>query len=274
MERGIKLTNVSKAFCVDQKTVPVFRNLNLMLALSHTTAIVGPSGCGKSTLLNMISQLSRPDAGSIEFQDGQGTARIGYMLQDPILLPWRTLAENAGLGAEVVRRRSHINGERLDEYFSKFGLPKEAYPAQASGGMNQRAALIRTLLIEPAVLLLDEPFSNLDFDIKLKVQRTLLEYKLDYHATVILVTHDIEDAIALSDTIIVMSDKPAVVKVALSVDLGLRRKDPVDARTSPRFGAYFAEVWEHIKAAGRPAPRQRGGGPQSGVMENSRPLLD
>ncbi len=209
-------------------------------------SIVGPTGCGKTTLLNLLVNLEIPSSGTILINPPK---LIGYMMQESALLPWRTLAENALLGTEVVFGKHKRMNSRSDHYFAAFELEqhKNNYPNTSSAGMRQRVALIRTLLIDPSIVLLDEPFSNLDFDIKLKIQRHLIKYHHESKATMIIVTHDIEDAIALSDRVMVFSDKPAKVKIEIPIDLGLAKRDPVEARKAPKFRDYFAQIWEELK---------------------------
>ena len=170
-------------------------------------------------------------------------------MQDNLLLPWRTLTENALLGEEIINGKRLETNILLDHYFQAFELEqfKESYPHASSGGMRQRVALIRTLLVNPSLLLLDEPFSNLDFDIKLKIQRFLLNYQEQNGTTILLVTHDIEDAIGLSDRVIVLSDKPATIKAEIPIDLDIAMRDPVEARKSPKFREYFIQIWDELK---------------------------
>jgi len=167
------------------------------------------------------------------------------MLQDDLLLPWRTLKENVELGLEVLHKSSDLT----DRYIADFGLKgyEHYYPHELSGGMKQRAALIRTLLTEPDILLLDEPFSSLDFDIKLRIQKIILDYQKRTGCLIILVTHDIEDAIALSDEIIILTEKPTTIKKVIKIDSGLRKKDPIEARKSPQFSEYFKQIWSELK---------------------------
>ncbi len=223
----------------------VIDDLSLSIDEGRLIAILGPSGCGKSTLLNVLSGLEKPDSGTVQNMTG---GRVGYMLQDPLLLPWRTLEQNALLGLEVLDRRGAPTPSPARELLDNFGLlsASDTYPATASGGMKQRVALIRTLLLLPSVLLLDEPFANLDFDIKLRIQRFLLSHQRATGMTIIMVTHDIDDAVAMSDEVIILTGKPARVKTSVPISFGLDPRDPVEARKSPRFATYFASVWSEI----------------------------
>jgi len=224
----------------------VLSGISVSITNHAITSMVGPSGCGKSTLLNLMAGLDVPDSGTIDIESGE---RLGYMMQDTLLLPWRTLFQNAALGAEVLKRKLLRGSEDLTTYFRAFDLvgAESIYPDAASGGMKQRIALIRTLAIEPSILLLDEPFSSLDFDVKLKIQKFLLDYHRKNRTAIFLVTHDIEDAIALSDEVIVLSSKPATVKARIPIDIGLGKRDPIEARKSPRFTEYFTSIWDEIK---------------------------
>jgi NitT/TauT family transport system ATP-binding protein len=239
---NIKINNITKSF----GNQSIFYKLSFVVNIHEIVTIVGPSGSGKTTLLNIISKIEKPDDGNIIYSLG---SKIGFMMQEPPLLPWRNLEENAVLGIEVAKITNHDTKKYLSYYFDIFDLEdyKRSYPGASSGGMKQRVALIRTLLLNPDILLLDEPFSNLDFDIKLKIQRYLLEYQRQQGTTIILVTHDIEDAIALSDRVIVFSDKPTSIKADIPIDLRLPQRDPVEARKSHRFRDYFVRIWDELK---------------------------
>jgi NitT/TauT family transport system ATP-binding protein len=244
----IQIQNLCKTFNKNGTLVTVFQNFSVVYHRSELTTLVGPSGCGKTTLLNIIAGLETPDNGQITKPD-RIAQRLGYMMQDPLLLPWRSLEENAMLGAEVLNAKSEKYNVTLDNYFSSFDLSTQKinYPDTSSGGMRQRVALIRTLIPQPTLLLLDEPFSNLDFDIKLKIQKQLIHYQQENNATIILVTHDIEDAIALSNRVIVLSERPAVIKTDIAIDLGTGKRDPVVARKSIKFREYFIQIWDELK---------------------------
>jgi NitT/TauT family transport system ATP-binding protein len=204
--------------------------------------IIGPSGGGKTTFLNLISRLLENKNGIIKIDKDK---QIGYMFQEDILLPWRSLIENIELGIDVLNLVSH----ELYYYIDAFDLNgyENYYPHELSGGMKQRAALIRTLLPNPDILLLDEPFSNLDFDIKLRIQKYILDYQRKTKCLIILVTHDIEDAIALSDKVIIFTEKPTKIKKVIDIDNSMKEKDPIEARKSPEFSKYFKEIWNELK---------------------------
>jgi NitT/TauT family transport system ATP-binding protein len=229
----IFIKNANKGFGDSQ----VILDVCIDVPTGSICAIVGPSGCGKSTLLNIACGLETLDSGDVEIATD---SKPGYMLQDPLLLPWRNIEENSTLGMEVAKGEKP-SSEVLKTYFDAVELwhDRSKYPSMVSGGMKQRVALVRTLLLCPRVLLLDEPFSSLDFDIKLKVQKFLLEYHRQNDTTILWVTHDIEDAIALSDQIIVLSAKPALVKARLDIDFEIPERNPIEARKSIRFLKYL-----------------------------------
>ncbi|NER29691.1 MAG: ABC transporter ATP-binding protein [Symploca sp. SIO1C4] len=238
----MRIYNISKSY----NTLKVISNISLYVEEGEIVSVVGPSGCGKTTLLNLIAKLDEPDTGNILLSE---TDRIGYMMQEDLLFPWRTLEENALLGTEVIIPGSYNTREQLDRLFEAFDLAsfKGNYPNTASGGMKQRVALIRTLLIRPSLLLMDEPFSNLDFDIKLRIQKQLIRYQQQNKMSILLVTHDIEDAISLSHRIIVLSAKPATIKVEIPIDVNATRQDPIEARKSHHFREYFTQIWDELK---------------------------
>jgi NitT/TauT family transport system ATP-binding protein len=234
--------NISKNF----GQLNIFSKLEISFDIGKIYSIVGQTGCGKTTLLNIISGIEKPTTGEVRIS---AKSNLGYLLQENIMLPWRTLQENISLSLEVQQKINNPKTTTIPEYIIRFGLSgfEEYYPDSLSGGMKQRAGLIRCLITEPDVLLLDEPFSNLDFDIKLKIQKEILAYQKRTNATIIMVTHDIEDAIALSDEVIVLTGKPASVKNKMNIGLDLVDKDPVLARKSEKFPSYFAKIWDELK---------------------------
>jgi len=211
--------------------------------MNNIFTIIGPSGSGKTTILNIISGVLKNKSAEIKFENEN--YNLSYMFQDDLLLPWRTLKENVELGLEVLHKTSNLT----DRYIADFGLKgyEHYYPYELSGGMKQRAALIRTLLTEPDILLLDEPFSSLDFDIKLRIQKIILDYQKRTGCLIILVTHDIEDAIALSDEIIILTEKPTTIKKVIKIDSKLRKMDPVTVRQTTLFSEYFKQIWSELK---------------------------
>jgi ABC-type nitrate/sulfonate/bicarbonate transport system ATPase subunit len=221
--------HVSKSFQTSAEMVPVLIDLSLAVGDGEFVSIIGPSGCGKSTLFNVISGLETPDAGSVTL-DGMnitGTiGRIGYMPQRDSLMPWRTVLDNTILGLEMLGVKRSQAREEARQWFPRFGLEgfESEYPASLSGGMRQRAALLRTFLARRDVLLLDEPFGALDALTRADMQDWLLSVWADFRKTVLLVTHDIDEAIYLADRVYVLSPRPGRVAAVIESPLPRPRR--------------------------------------------------
>ncbi|WP_051351073.1 ABC transporter ATP-binding protein [Sulfobacillus thermosulfidooxidans] len=215
--------------------------------------LIGPSGAGKTTLFNLLAGIIPVQTGSIRVHGqplGPQQRAIGYMLQKDLLLPWRTILDNVLLGIDVHRRRRTAEDiDRARSYLDRYGLAgyENAYPNQLSGGMRQRVALIRTLMVDPAIILLDEPFSALDYQTRLLLEKEVLDINQREHKTLMLITHDIGEAISLADTIIVLSARPARVKAHHHIYLTLPgSRTPWDARKAPEYQTYFDTLWHEL----------------------------
>ncbi len=218
-------------------------HLSFTVAEGEFVSIVGPSGCGKSTILSMLAGLFPPSAGSVRVN---GT--IGYMLQKDHLLEWRTIRSNIFLGLEIQGKATKENKSFAEELLKKYGLWefRDHFPAQLSGGMRQRAALIRTLVLSPDLLLLDEPFSALDYQTRLSVADEIGTIIRQEGKTAILVSHDISEAISLSDRVIVLSGRPARLKKIHTIELSVEERTPMKAREAPEFREYFNQIWKEL----------------------------
>lgn len=207
--------------------------------------IVGPSGCGKSSLLSMLSGLMKPSSGEFHINS---TTNVGYMLQKDYLLEWRTIRSNACLGLEIQHKLTPENLAYVDHMLDLYGLGdfKDHLPSQLSGGMRQRAALIRTLAVRPEILLLDEPFSALDYQTRLYVSDEIGTIIRNEKKTAILVSHDISEAISLADRVIVLSRRPATVKNIHTIHLTVDERTPMKAREAPEFKDYFNQIWKEL----------------------------
>lgn len=210
-------------------------------------AIVGPSGCGKSTLLSIIAGLLAPESGKI-ILDNQDAMRIGYMLQQDHLLEWRTIWKNILLGPEITKTLTREKEALALKLLTDYGLLKfkDKKPGELSGGMKQRAALIRTMLMEPGLLLLDEPFSALDYQTRLMVSADIGSIIRASGITAILITHDLSEAISLADRILVLKKRPATIKKDIPVHLTLKEHSPLAARNAPEFQELFTLLWKEI----------------------------
>lgn len=213
-------------------------------------AIVGPSGCGKSTLLSLIAGLLKPESGKILFpmlSDGE-KPKVGYMLQHDHLFEWRSIYKNVILGLEINHLCTPEKLVKIEQYLKNYGLWdfKDMRPSELSGGMKQRAALIRTLALEPELLLLDEPFSALDYQTRLQVSADIGNIIRAEKKTALLITHDLSEAISLSDRVVVLSDRPATVKSQICIKLTLPDDSMLAARNAPEFNSYFNLLWEEL----------------------------
>ena len=242
--KKLEMKNVSKTFYTEIGALDVLENITFNLNEGEIIAIVGPSGSGKSTLLNIISKLIEPTEGEI-YVDGE----IGYMFQRDHLFNWRTVWKNIMLGLEIKKEKNQENIDKTKELLTKYGLIDfiNSYPQELSGGMRQRVALLRTLALDPDILLLDEPFSSLDYQTKITVQDDIYKIIKDAQKTTLLVTHDITEAIAMADRVIVLTKRPSTIKAIYDIELDLKEeKTPLLSRNSPKFKEYFNLIWEAL----------------------------
>lgn len=247
----IKLDNVSKIYHTKKDEILAVNDVNLTVNKGEFVSLVGPSGCGKSTILSMISGLFPPTKGKI-YIEGQlingNSKKIGYMLQQDYLLNWRTISKNILLGLEIQGGFNEDTHKRALNLLEEMELSAYAnsYPNQLSGGMRQRVALVRTLATNPDILLLDEPFSALDYQTKLKLEDLVLETIRKHKKTAILVTHDINEAIAMSDRIIILGKNPGYIKKIVDIPKSIQEALPFQAREKPEFQTYFQMIWEEL----------------------------
>lgn len=237
----LSIDNIYKSF----DDILVVDNVSLNLKENEFVSLLGPSGSGKSTIFNIIAGLITPDKGKvlIENDDYTGkTGRVSYMYQKDLLLPWKKIIDNVALPLVVKGINKKKSREMVNDYFKIFGLEgfEYKYPFQLSGGMRQRAALMRTYMFSEDVILLDEPFGGLDTITKRKMQDWLLEVLDSLKASILFITHDIDEAIFLSDRIYILSDRPAKVKTEIVVDIPKPRKDEIV--TSPRFNEIKKQI--------------------------------
>lgn len=218
-------------------------------------AIVGPSGCGKSTLLSLLSGLMEPEQGTIRIHQSPVSAHqtnIGYMLQKDHLFEWRTVYRNVILGLEIQKRQTPENLAYVEQMLRDYGLTafKNSRPSELSGGMRQRAALIRTLALDPSLLLLDEPFSALDYQTRLNVCDDVWQIIKKEKKTAILVTHDLSEAISMADRILILSKRPAKICKIVSVHFKKPGLTPMERRQAFEFKDYFNEIWKELNSYG------------------------
>ena len=237
----IEFRNVTRCF----DALVAVRDVTLSVHDGEVVSLIGPSGCGKSTLLNMGSGLNAASSGEV-LVDGERVTgpnpHVAFMLQKDLLLPWRTIRENVELGLQIRKLPIQGKSQALLKRFRLEGF-ENAYPHQLSGGMRQRAALARTLAVDPTVLLLDEPFSALDAQTKMVLQQDLAMTLAEENKTALFITHDLVEAVALSDRILVMSARPGTIIEQIVVDLP-ERSNPLARRRAPRVGEYLARLME------------------------------
>jgi NitT/TauT family transport system ATP-binding protein len=247
----LEFRNVTKRFRSNKRNEPpivAVTDLSFTIHDGEVVSLIGPSGCGKSTLLNMGSGLDPATEGEV-FVDGEKVTRpnehVAFMLQKDLLLPWRTIRENVEFGLEIRGVPSAQRREVALGLLAKCRLPDFAdhYPHQLSGGMRQRAALARTLAVDPAVLLMDEPFSALDAQTKMVLQQDLGRTLAETGKTALFVTHDLVEAIALSDRVLVMSQRPGRIIEVIPIDIP-DRGNPMERRKSAKLGPYVATLMD------------------------------
>ena len=240
----LKVNNLSKIYYKSDHETEAVRDITFDLNEGDFIGIVGPSGCGKSTILNIICGLDEKTRGEVIKKDN---IKIGYMLQEDALFPWLTIFDNATLGLKISKKLTVQNKKYVLNLLRKYDLInfKDKYPNELSGGMKQRLALIRTLACNPDILLLDEPFGALDYQTRLKVSNDVYNIIKEEQKTVLIVTHDISEAISMCDKIIVLSNRPAVIKNIHTITLQ-DKKGPIENRKDPLFREYYDLIWKEI----------------------------
>ncbi len=247
----LEMRNVSLSYHSPEGETKALSNISFQVMEGEFLAIVGPSGCGKSTLLNLICGLLQPEHGEILIQgvdSAHSTMNIGYMLQKDHLFEWRTIYRNLLLGLEIQHQATPKKKEHVKNMLKTYGLEQfqNAHPSQLSGGMRQRAALIRTLALEPDLLLLDEPFSALDYQTRLNVSDDIGKIIQKEKKTAILVTHDISEAVSMAQRVLILSKRPACIKKEVVLEFDTKDRTPMKSRNDPKFKYYFNLIWKEL----------------------------
>ncbi len=244
MNKLLSIKNLNKVYYSKKDEIEAIKDISFDLYEGEFVSIVGPSGCGKSTLLNILTNMDNKTKGKIEFNE---TLKLGYMLQSDSMLPWKKVIDNALLGLEIKREKKEENIKYVKDLFKKYGLLDfmEKRPFELSGGMRQRVALIRTLALKPDILILDEPFSKLDYQSRLKVSDDVYKIIKQEGKTALMVTHDLAEAISISDRVIVLSDRPCTVKNIYKIK---REKNgtPIENRKDKNFAYYYDLIWKDL----------------------------
>ena len=244
MNNLLEISNLKKSYYTKNGEIKAIDDISFKVKKGTFLSIVGSSGCGKSTLLNIIAGLDKKTDGIITFSKD---IKIGYMLQEDALLPYLTVFENAVLGLELLGISDEENKKYVENLLITYGLKKfmNKYPHELSGGMKQRVALIRTLAIKPDLLLLDEPFSALDYQSRLKVSDDVYKIIKNENKTVIMITHDIAEAISLSDEVYVLSKRPSKIKKTYIINL-TDKSTPINNRKCKEFPIYYEKIWSDL----------------------------
>lgn len=251
MHKGLELKNISKIYQDDNGETLAIKDFSYKFENGEFVTLLGPSGCGKSTLLSIIAGLEPPSSGTVLLNGIDITnkrSNIGYMLQKDYLLEWRTIFKNVLLGLEIKKDLTPENIEYTKKLLETYGLNDfiDKYPSQLSGGMKQRVALIRTLATKPEILLLDEAFSALDYQTRLDVSTDVYRIIKSENKSTIMVTHDIPEAISMSDKIIVLSHRPALIKNIHEIKFDIENRNPLNCRDHPDFRKYFDTIWKEL----------------------------
>jgi len=240
-QSSIKIENVYKQFSSNKTELLVLKNISLNVEAGQILAIIGKSGSGKTTLLNIISGLEESTAGKVIIQ-----GKIGYVPQKDLLLPWRTLIENILLPAEIQKLDLKSLVIKARKLLQRNGLTQfeKTYPSEISGGMRQKVSLIRALLQDSNIILFDEPFSAVDFDARLQLVKEVRSYITSAKKIAIFVTHNIEEAIAISDKLVVLSGSPAQIVFQTNIDISNEFRDLINLRKNVDFQKLFEKVWK------------------------------
>ena len=254
-ENILCLKNITKIYQAKNGETKALDNISFNVKNGEFVSIIGPSGCGKSTLLSIIAGLESLNLGEVYLGENKinGISNdIGYMLQKDSLLEWRTIYNNVTLGLEIRGIKTKENEEYVKDLLKKYNLYdfKDKYPTQLSGGMRQRAALIRTLAIKPKILLLDEAFSALDYQTRMTVSKDVYDILREERKTALIVTHDISESISLSDRVIVLTKRPANIKKIHEIKFTMKNRTPINCRERPEFSHYFDTLWKELDING------------------------
>lgn len=245
MDKIVEVNNLTKNFYTKEGEIEVLKDISFTLSFGDIITLLGPSGSGKSTILNILTKLLEPTSGDVKINGS-----VGYMFQKDHLLEWRSIIDNITIGLEIMHKKKDKKSmERIERLLNTYGLWdfRNMYPKELSGGMRQRVALIRTLSVNPDILLLDEPFSALDYQTRLMVNDDVYKIIKQEKKSAILVTHDISEAIAMSDKVAVLSRRPATIKNIYDINLDLGpEKTPFECRKTPKFQTYFDLLWKEL----------------------------
>ena len=247
----LSLDSISHYYFSPTDYTKALENISFKMDEGEFISIIGPSGCGKSTILSIIARILTQTEGNIYIKEQnimQSSVRIGYMLQQDYLFPWKTITDNVLIGPKINQSITSDTMDNVKQLLDDVGLPETEtkYPSELSGGMRQRVALVRTLITDPDILLFDEPFSALDYVTKLKLENTVAKLVQQYRKTAILVTHDLAEAISMSDRIILMDANPGRIQKVFNVPEEIRDIEPFYVRRHPAYQDLFDYIWQYV----------------------------
>ena len=238
----LKVNNLTKTYHTKKEEINALKDIDLSVDKGEFIALVGPSGCGKSTILSILSGIEKEYGGKVEIK-----GNIGYMLQQDVLFEWRNILENSLIGLEINKTLNKKSKDYVIKLLNTYGLKEfiYSYPKNLSGGMKQRVALIRTLATKPDIILLDEPFSALDYQTRLSVSNDIYNILKKEGKTAIIVTHDIAEAVTMADKVIILSKRPAIVKKIINLEWD-KNLSPIEKRKDIKFNEYYDMIWKEI----------------------------
>lgn len=241
----LEIKELSKNYLTKKQVICALKNINLTINENEFILLVGPSGCGKSTILSIIGDLEKKSNGQIKFE--KNNIKVGYMFQEDALFPWLTVYDNCMLGLKIRHEITEESKKYVKSLLKKYGLSafEKSYPKELSGGMRQRVALIRTLATKPDILLLDEPFSALDYQTRITVSDDVFKIIKEEKKTALMVSHDIGEAIAMADKVIVLSNRPAVIKNIYEIKME-NKGLPSENRKNEKFNEYYNAIWKDL----------------------------
>ena len=251
MTKQLELKNISLTYQTLKSETEAIKNISFSVDDGEFVSIVGPSGSGKTTILSLIAGLLKPTSGEITIDDKkvvEVSTDVGYMFQRDNLFEWLNIYQNVLIGPKINHSKNCLSKTKLKELLTKYGLEgfEKSKPTELSGGMRQRVSLIRTLALNPKILLLDEPFSALDSQTRLSVQNNIYSIIKSEHKTAVLVTHDIAEAVSMSDRIIILTKRPGTIKKILNINFD-KNLSPLERRNNPEFNTYFKSLWDELQ---------------------------
>lgn len=241
----LEIKELSKNYLTKKQVICAIKNMNLLIKENQFIALVGPSGCGKSTILSIIGGLEKKSSGQINFM--KKNLKVGYMFQEDALFPWLNVLDNCMLGLKIQNKETKENKKYVKTLLKKYGLSsfEKSYPKELSGGMRQRVALIRTLATKPDILLLDEPFSALDYQTRITVSDDVFKIIKQEKKTALMVSHDINEAISMADKVIVLSNRPSIIKNVYEIKME-NKSTPSENRKNKKFNEYYNLIWKDL----------------------------